>query len=136
MTRMYGRAAPGERVVETVPQNYGENVSMLAAISLGGIEAPMTISGAVDGLIFLEYVKQVLCPTLPVENNTVFNSGNPITAHRAPTQNFIFRNNIFSYGTYGFVGDDITGQAVFAKYFADGTIVNNLVVNANKAEKQ
>ncbi len=73
---------------------------------------------------------------ITVENNTVFNSGNPITAHRAPTQNFIFRNNIFSYGNYGFVGDDMTGQAVFATYFADGTIVNNLVVNANKAEKQ
>jgi hypothetical protein len=45
---MYGRAAPGERVIETVPQNYGENVSMLATIGLDGIEAPMTISGAVD----------------------------------------------------------------------------------------
>ncbi len=64
MTRMYGRAAPGERVIETVPQNYGENVSMLATIGVGGIKAPMTISGAIDGLVFLEYVKQVLCPTL------------------------------------------------------------------------
>ena len=25
MTRLYGRAAPGERVVDTAPQNYGEN---------------------------------------------------------------------------------------------------------------
>lgn len=48
MTRLYGRAAPGERVVEAIPQNYGENISMLAALSLSGIEAPMTISGAVD----------------------------------------------------------------------------------------
>ncbi|MGI8544541.1 MAG: hypothetical protein ACR2MD_13860 [Aridibacter sp.] len=37
MTRLFGRAKPGERVVETVPQNYGENISMLAAISLDGI---------------------------------------------------------------------------------------------------
>ncbi len=37
---------------------------MLAAISLAGIEAPLTISGAVDGLVFLEYIKQVLCPGL------------------------------------------------------------------------
>jgi len=64
MTRLYGRAQPGQRVVETVPQNYGENVSMLAAISVAGVSAPMTITGAVDGLVFLEYVKQVLCPTL------------------------------------------------------------------------
>jgi len=26
MTRLYGRAAKGERVVESVPQNYGENM--------------------------------------------------------------------------------------------------------------
>ena len=64
MTRLYGRAPPGQRVVESVPQNYGENVSMLAAISLAGVSAPMTITGAVDGLVFLEYVKQVLCPSL------------------------------------------------------------------------
>ncbi len=64
MTRLYGRAQPGQRVVESVPQNYGENVSMLAAISMAGVSAPMTISGAVDGLVFLEYVKQVLCPSL------------------------------------------------------------------------
>lgn len=64
MTRLYGRAPPGQRVVESVPQNYGENVSLLAAISMAGVSAPMTISGAVDGLVFLEYVKQVLCPSL------------------------------------------------------------------------
>ncbi len=79
MTRMYGRAAPGMRVVETVPQNYGKNVSMLAAISLGGIEAPMTISGAVDGLVFLEYVKQVLCPTLQAGDVVVMDN---LSAHK------------------------------------------------------
>ncbi|CAN5226218.1 hypothetical protein BH20ACI1_BH20ACI1_02370 [soil metagenome] len=73
---------------------------------------------------------------ITVESNTIFNSGSPITAHSAPSQNFTFRNNIVSYGDYGFVGDAITGQAVFAKYFADSTVVNNVVVNANKAEKQ
>jgi len=70
MTRLYGRAQPGQRVVESVPQNYGENVSMLAAISVTGVSAPMTITGAVDGLVFLEYVKQVLCPTL-VEGDVI-----------------------------------------------------------------
>ncbi len=79
MTRMYGRAAPGERVIETVPQNYGENVSMLATIGVGGIEAPMTISGAVDGLVFLEYVKQVLCPTLETGDVVVMDN---LSAHK------------------------------------------------------
>ncbi len=64
MTRLYGRGAKGERVIETVPQNYGENITMLATLSVAGIEAPMTINGAVDGIVFKVYVAQVLCPTL------------------------------------------------------------------------
>lgn len=64
MTRTSGRAAPGERVFDSVPQNYGENVSMLAALSIEGVSAPMTIQGAVDGLVFEAYLKDVLCPTL------------------------------------------------------------------------
>ena len=79
MTRVYGRAQPGERVMETVPQNYGENVSMLAAISMTGVSAPMTITGAVDGLVFLEYVKQVLSPTLVVGDVVVMDN---LSAHK------------------------------------------------------
>ena len=64
MTPRYGRASPGERINEATPLNYGENITMLAAISLSGIDAPMTIAGAVDGLVFKTYVEQVLAPTL------------------------------------------------------------------------
>ena len=64
MTRLYGRAAPGERVYDRVPQNYGENITMLACLSEAGLSAPMTIEGAVDGTVFRAYVEQVLAPTL------------------------------------------------------------------------
>ncbi len=64
MTRLYGRAAPGERVYDSVPQNYGENITMLACLSETGLSAPMTVEGAVDGLVFRAYVEQVLAPTL------------------------------------------------------------------------
>ncbi len=64
MSRLYGRGGNGERVIETIPQNYGENVTMLAALSLSGIAAPMTVNGAVDGIVFKVYVEEVLCPTL------------------------------------------------------------------------
>ena len=79
MTRLYGRAAKGERVIDTVPQNYGENVTMLASLSLSGIEAPMTVSGAVDGLVFKVYVEQVLCPTLNVGDVVVMDN---LPAHK------------------------------------------------------
>lgn len=64
MTRLYGRAAKGKRVIDSAPQNYGSNTTMLATLSLAGITAPMTISGAVDGDVFKAYVEQVLGPTL------------------------------------------------------------------------
>ncbi len=64
MTRLYGRGEPHERVREGVPKNYGENISMLASLSFSGIEAPMTVNGAVDAIVFKVYVEEVLCPTL------------------------------------------------------------------------
>ena len=64
MTRLYGRAPRGERVIGTVPQNYGANVTMLAALGSHGVEAVMTIDGATDAEVFRVYVDQVLRPTL------------------------------------------------------------------------
>lgn len=74
MTRLYGRAAAGERIYDSAPQNYGENITMLACLSSDGIAAPMTIEGAVDGVVFLEYVKQVLAPTLSKDDLVVMDN--------------------------------------------------------------
>ena len=79
MTRAYGRAKRGTRVIETVPQNYGENITMLATLSMTGITAPMTISGAVDGDVFKVYVEQVLSPTLKVGETVVMDN---LPAHK------------------------------------------------------
>ena len=64
MTRLFGRAPRGQRIVDTVPQNYGPNVTMLGALSLRGLDAVMTVEGATDGDVFRAYVEQVLGPTL------------------------------------------------------------------------
>jgi transposase len=64
MTRRYGRAPRGQRVIEAIPQNYGANVTMLAALGSHGVEAVMTIDGATDAEVFHVYVEQVLLPTL------------------------------------------------------------------------
>jgi transposase len=37
---------------------------MLACLSEAGLSAPMTVAGAVDGAVFLAYVREVLAPTL------------------------------------------------------------------------
>lgn len=91
MTRLYGRSGGGARVIETVPQNYGENITMLASLSVSGIEAPMTINGAVDGVVFTVYVKEVLCPTLTAGETVVMDN---LPAHKVAG----IRELIESYG--------------------------------------
>jgi transposase len=63
MTRLCGRAPRGERVVDTVPQNYGPNVTIIGALSLQGLDAVMMVDGATDGDGFQAYVEHVLGPT-------------------------------------------------------------------------
>jgi transposase len=64
MTPRYGRAPRGERVVGTVPRNQGKNTTLIAAMSLDGIQAAMTLEGAVDRDAFEVFVERVLAPTL------------------------------------------------------------------------
>jgi hypothetical protein len=64
LTRLYGRAAPGVRVVDRGPQHYGANISLLAALGVAGVSAPLTVAGAVDPAVLRAYVTQVLGPTL------------------------------------------------------------------------
>src|SRR5918997_532044 len=48
MTRRFGRAPRGERVGGTLPQNYGANLTMMAARSRRGLGATVTMEGATD----------------------------------------------------------------------------------------
>ena len=80
MTRLYGRAPTGERVVGSVPQNYGQNVTMLGALGIQGLDAVMTVDGATDAEVFRTYVKQVLGPTLTPGDIVVMDN---LQAHKA-----------------------------------------------------
>jgi len=64
MTRNYGRAPRGQRVQEATPQSHWQTLTILAALTSAGLEAPMTIPEPTDGDIFLAYLEQVLCPRL------------------------------------------------------------------------
>jgi transposase len=64
MTRNYGRAPRGQRVPEATPQSHWQTLTLLAALTTRGLQAPMTIPEPTDGDIFLAYVEQVLCPRL------------------------------------------------------------------------
>jgi transposase len=65
MTPTHGRAPRGERVHDTAPRNYGEQTSIIGALSFGrGLLAVMTLTGAVDTLAFDAYLARVLAPRL------------------------------------------------------------------------
>ena len=64
MTRAWGRAGKGERILETTPQGHWQVLTTLGALSLRGLEAVMTIASPTDGEVFTAYVEQVLAPRL------------------------------------------------------------------------
>src|SRR5215470_20164733 len=64
MTRLFGRAPRGERVICRVPFSAWKTVTFVAALRHDGMTAPMMIKGAMNGEAFLAYVEQCLVPTL------------------------------------------------------------------------
>ena len=64
LTRLYGRAAPGQRVHDQVPGDRGSNVSTIGAIGLAGIRTGLSVPGPIDGDTMLFFVEELLGPTL------------------------------------------------------------------------
>jgi transposase len=64
MSRRYGRAPKGERLVGAVPQGHWKTTTFVAALRAGGLDAPLVIDGAMNGDLFVAYVEQVLVPAL------------------------------------------------------------------------
>jgi len=80
LTRLYGRAEGGQRVVEAVPYQPAASWTMVAALSVQGVTAPWVLEGAMNGSAFETYVGQVLGPTLK-SGDIVIVDGLP--AHKA-----------------------------------------------------
>jgi transposase len=66
MTPTHARAPAGQRAYASVlrKRNYSQNVTLLSALRLSGMDAPLVLDGAVNSLAFETYVGQVLCPIL------------------------------------------------------------------------
>lgn len=80
MTRVWGRARKGERVHESVPRNYGANISALSLMSLERVEATMTIEGSVDRDVFNVFAEEFIRPSLKAGDCLVLDN---LGAHRA-----------------------------------------------------
>lgn len=64
MTRAYGRAPRGQRLVAAVPHGHWKTSTVVAALRCDRISATGVFDGAINGASFLAFVEQVLVPTL------------------------------------------------------------------------
>lgn len=64
MARLYGRAKRGQRVIGRVPWGHWKTVTFVAALRQDGLTAPFVIDCPMNGVIFIEYIRQCLTPTL------------------------------------------------------------------------
>jgi transposase len=80
MTPAYGRAPRGERVEAAAPASW-ESVTVIAALGLDGVRAPLAFPGAINATTFESYVEQVLVPALRPGDVVVFDN---LTSHLGP----------------------------------------------------
>ena len=80
MTPAYARAPRGERAVDSAPASW-ESVTVIAALGLDGVRAPLAFPGATDTAAFQTYVEEVLVPELHAGDVVVLDNLKP---HLAP----------------------------------------------------
>ena len=80
MTRLYGRAAPGQRVVEGTPDYSGVHYTMVSTLGWDGIIAPWVFEGAMTGQACVTYASLVLAPTLHSGDIVLIDN---LSAHKA-----------------------------------------------------
>lgn len=64
MTRRYGRAPRGQRLVCPLPRGHWKATTLIAGVRQEGMTAPMVLDGPIDTEAFHFYLAQVLVPTL------------------------------------------------------------------------
>lgn len=64
MVRLRGRAPRGERLVGYTPHGHWKTITFVGGLRQRGMIAPFVLEGAINGPMFLAYVKQCLVPSL------------------------------------------------------------------------
>lgn len=64
MTRRYGRASRGERVIEAVPGGHWKTTTLIQAIDVQGTRAAMITDGPTTAAVFEGFVRWLLVPAL------------------------------------------------------------------------
>jgi transposase len=64
MVRLHGRCAASQRLVDFAPVGHYSSSTLMSAMRLDGVVAPMLLDGPVNGETFAGYVEQILAPAL------------------------------------------------------------------------
>ena len=64
MARLYGWGPRSKRVIGNVPHGHWKSTTFVGALRTTGMTAPMVVDGAMNGELFLAYVRQQLLRTL------------------------------------------------------------------------
>ena len=64
MTRLYGRAPKGERIIEYVPDVRYKRLSVVSTLRVTGDTVPFVYSGTMNGNLFMQYIALCVVPTL------------------------------------------------------------------------
>lgn len=64
MMRPRGRSPSGSRLIASVPHGHWKTTTFLAGLRTTGLTAPLVVDGAINGELFVAWVRQQLVPTL------------------------------------------------------------------------
>jgi transposase len=64
MARLYGRAPSHQRVLDDVPKNWGDSITLVAGMRASGLVAPMLVVGSMNGPAFADYIRRCVAPEL------------------------------------------------------------------------
>jgi transposase len=82
MTRAFGRAKKGERVVDYTPHGHWNTTTLVGAMTWESAIAPMVLDGPMDTEAFEAYLTHVLIPELPPDAIVVMDN---LSAHKPST---------------------------------------------------
>jgi transposase len=80
MTRLYGRAPKGERVIDYVPDVRFDRVSILSTIQLDGTQMPFIFEETLNKELFKGYIDEFLVPTLSPGDVVILDNSSVHTA--------------------------------------------------------
>lgn len=81
MSRLRGRCPQDQRLVDSAPAGHYQTLTLMSAVRLEGVTAPMLLDGPVNATTFAGYVEQCLVPTLWAGDILILDN---LPAHKSP----------------------------------------------------